>query len=877
MFLTKILALLKINTSIPEKPAPVPEEISKDLNGCKIVLNNTVYFIVSGNNGLAEYNSLYNPETKKFLRQYSSKIIESAPDYNESSFVIQSSFILEAEDDKLGLKFVNEGKGQAYLCKQGTGYRIMPAVEVQGGSKALFQIISTKDRPAQALKLELEIIRLKLEANQKKLVQYQEYFQTNCFALIRSHNRSVFSNGASVWNFIEHTRNIKARFSSYEQLELFFYRRFFWANKLSELTDNTEVYLKYGAYSSYLYIPLMYKCIEANIPVLSAEDGYIHSIISPAFYKNRREFRLGYSITLDAIAPLFDATLSNCFEAELNSEYNFTKLQLDRAKTLISEIVKNKITKYNGQPMNPDLELEPDNFKSCVLVVDQVCNDWSIRKGYADEQTFITMLDTAINENPESLILVKVHPVMLANPYMNTNENHKYGHYTDYILKPEVQYRVKFIACSANPYTILDLVQKVYVCSSQFGFEALMAGKEVHIWGSPFYAGWGIGVQRVRSPAIERRRRSRSLEEIFYCAYITYSRYLNPFTYERCELEEFLNVLPDLRCRYFKYQELVQSRFTAFTEPHIKGIIPVVFALDEVHGLQSILALSSLLHNDPVNQYYIYCLSWKILSAGIQKIITKIATDCANLAGIKFLCPGIRNGPLLNSRLPALQLLKFTLPQISGLPSRVVYSDSNVIFLRGISNAWQISSDFHALICAGPDLDENLARIQNNLKVRCRFWDQFLPALNCAGRYINGSFLILNLENLRNAGSQTIWEHYLQNSGELNSTDILFLGCSPKIYYLSPRYAVPAEFFTDESKYLPLFNSYLPPEDLLLVKEKTVAVQYPADTLPWQSQSEHLKNWWSSIIKIYPELNEILHNCGSLNASGIPDSQPDQV
>lgn len=403
----------------------------------------------------------------------------------------------------------------------------------------------------------------------------------------------------------------------------------------------------------------MQKILESNIPALYAEDGFIHSIKSPIFHQNRREYRLGYSITIDALSFYFDATQSSSLENELNSEYTFSKAEIDRAQKLIAYIVKNKLTKYNGQPEIPDLKIDTDKFKSCVLVVDQVCNDYSIIKGYADQNTFITMLDAAIEENPNALILVKVHPVMLENSYINTRKNHNFGHYMDYHVRANDSDRVKYIASPANPYSILALVQKVYVCSSLLGFEALMAGKEVHIWGSPFYAGWGLGIQRSQSPAIERRTKKRTLEEIFLAAYIHFSRYLNPFTWQRCELEELLQSMVILRGRYFTYLEQAKSGFRDFTELQLSESIPIVIVVDESRPVQTILAVSSLLLGDPVNKYYVYCLSTSVLPPNLQKNIRNIAAAHKNLAGLEFISSNRESLSQVYPGKSAIKLLKF--------------------------------------------------------------------------------------------------------------------------------------------------------------------------------------------------------------------------
>ena len=47
-----------------------------------------------------------------------------------------------------------------------------------------------------------------------------------------------------------------------------------------------------------------------------------------------------------------------------------------------------------------------------------------------------------------------------------------------------------------NPWSLLDAVDAVYTVSSGLGFEAVLAGKRVVTFGSPFYAGWGFTEDR---------------------------------------------------------------------------------------------------------------------------------------------------------------------------------------------------------------------------------------------------------------------------------------------------------------------------------------------------------------------------------------------
>jgi capsular polysaccharide export protein len=66
------------------------------------------------------------------------------------------------------------------------------------------------------------------------------------------------------------------------------------------------------------------------------------------------------------------------------------------------------------------------------------------------------------------------------------------------------------------------------------GFEALLVGKQVVCFGVPWYAGWGVTDDRCKdSPAWVRRKRKRSVNELFTVAYIHYTRYLDPVTHKR--------------------------------------------------------------------------------------------------------------------------------------------------------------------------------------------------------------------------------------------------------------------------------------------------------------------------------------------------------
>jgi len=177
---------------------------------------------------------------------------------------------------------------------------------------------------------------------------------------------------------------------------------------------------------------------------------------------------------------------------------------------------RDAISKYNHAPRlsESDLGLTSNGRTNRVLVVDQTSGDSSIKYGMASPVSFGEMLSAAETENPGAEILVKVHPEVVVG--------RKKGHLTG-ASGP----RVRIIARDVNPWSLIEIVDKVYVVTSQFGLEAMMARKHVICFGVPFYAGWGLTDDR---QSIPRRSARPTLEQLFAAVYFDYSRYISPDT-----------------------------------------------------------------------------------------------------------------------------------------------------------------------------------------------------------------------------------------------------------------------------------------------------------------------------------------------------------
>lgn len=268
---------------------------------------------------------------------------------------------------------------------------------------------------------------------------------------------------------------------------------------------------------------LLRDAVRKNIPKIFIEDGFLRSI---DIYTKEP----GISLLVDDVGIYYDARYPSRLENLLNSERKLTDQELGRARSVMEKILRTRITKYNMAPCYvPNVGR---TGKRKILVIDQAYQDYSITCGLASDKTFFDMLEAAIRENPGSDILVKTHPESARGGrngyYDRLNDGANVYRFTDAI----------------NPICLLQYVDKVYCVTTQMGFEALICEKKVVTFGMPFYGGWGLTDSRVQCP---RRIKKRTVEEVFFFAYIEYSRYMNPRTGKMCEIEEAIDYLVDRR------------------------------------------------------------------------------------------------------------------------------------------------------------------------------------------------------------------------------------------------------------------------------------------------------------------------------------------
>lgn len=265
-----------------------------------------------------------------------------------------------------------------------------------------------------------------------------------------------------------------------------------------------------------------------NLPYLALEDGFLRSIgLGVTGYPP-------YSLILDDMGMYYDCSKPSRLEL-LILEQNFSDDDYVQAAKAIKLIVQYRLSKYNHAPDYANFLEKIHPKQQNILVIDQTYGDMSVQYGMANETTFNTMLQAAIQENPEAAIWIKTHPDVLSGKkkgYLN--------------LLQHRQNNINIIAEEINPIVLLERMDKVYAVTSQMGFEALLTGKDVTLFGMPWYAGWGFTDDRhpfVPSLKQQNRRPERSLSDLFIAAYLKYSRYINPNTGEPGTIFEVIDYL----------------------------------------------------------------------------------------------------------------------------------------------------------------------------------------------------------------------------------------------------------------------------------------------------------------------------------------------
>lgn len=231
------------------------------------------------------------------------------------------------------------------------------------------------------------------------------------------------------------------------------------------------------------------------------EDGFLRSVGLGSDLKRPA------SLVVDGLGIYYDQRQPSALECWFQNS-NLSAEALARAKKFKMSLLKSGLSKYNvGAKASLSFKAEAGQ-KKVILVPGQVESDASIKYGSPEVTTNRALLEQVREKEPNAYIVYKPHPDIVAG-------NRDGNIFEGIDLADQVVVDVDIMAC-------LKAVDCVHTITSQTGFEALIRGVPVTCYGLPFYAGWGLTTDTIKT---DRRSRKLSLEHLIYGAMIAYPRY----------------------------------------------------------------------------------------------------------------------------------------------------------------------------------------------------------------------------------------------------------------------------------------------------------------------------------------------------------------
>lgn len=234
------------------------------------------------------------------------------------------------------------------------------------------------------------------------------------------------------------------------------------------------------------------------------EDGFIRSI---GLGSNLTK---AYSLVVDDIGIYFDPRTPSRLEYILkNTDFNDELIQ--EAKEIRQLILDNSFSKYNCLKHK---EL-PKREQKTILIPAQVEDDASIKCGGLGYDS-LKLIKQVRAENPEAYIIYKVHPDVVAGNRKGLKDEKIILKYCDEIIT-----NISIDSC-------IKACDEVHTITSTAGYDALIRDKVVVTYGAPFYAGWGLTIDKNITPEIlYRRNRKLNINELIAGIIILYPKYIH--------------------------------------------------------------------------------------------------------------------------------------------------------------------------------------------------------------------------------------------------------------------------------------------------------------------------------------------------------------
>ena len=260
-------------------------------------------------------------------------------------------------------------------------------------------------------------------------------------------------------------------------------------------------------------IPLQRLIKKKKCQIYRIEDGFIRGIGSNSAMGRKK------SLIIEKDNLHYGNLGTSHFERALsNTEY--TDQMRCRANELIGKIRNFGILKYNFPLSRKVREYKSRKIK--ILIPLQIDSGWSISVS-GNRYNSSDLPEIVRERSPDSYIILKTPPDFSAEQVRNVRS--KYRNVVDYI-ESELDLDV-----------VLHQVDEVVTVSSTTGFEALIRGKRVVVYGEPFFAGWGLTTD---NHVVKNRGRKLELSELVYTSLIDYPYYYSYGKKKQSEVEPII-------------------------------------------------------------------------------------------------------------------------------------------------------------------------------------------------------------------------------------------------------------------------------------------------------------------------------------------------
>ena len=249
--------------------------------------------------------------------------------------------------------------------------------------------------------------------------------------------------------------------------------------------------------------------------VIHVEDGFVRSqglgakLVRPC------------SLVFDHTGIYYDPSKPSDLEQLIADSTTLTPRAIDRAERLRAQFCRAGLSKYNLGGVMP--KVANADGQQVVLVVGQVEDDASVTLGCDKVATNAALVWAARQAFPNAFLIYKPHPDVEA------------GLRTGAVGRETLRATTNLIADQADITGLIKASDTVCTMTSLAGFEALLHGKSVVCFGTPFYAGWGLTDDRGAS--VERRDAQPSLDQLVHACLIDYPRYWDPVSGDPCPPE----------------------------------------------------------------------------------------------------------------------------------------------------------------------------------------------------------------------------------------------------------------------------------------------------------------------------------------------------